>query len=200
MTAAPSRVRSRIHTQWMALAAAFVVLAGALVAWALTNAADRTSVVRAARPVNAGVVIERAHLSITSVGFDAEVSGLVPAVSIDALVGRVASVDISEGSLIVAGMWRDEAPLPPGSNIVGAVLQPGTFPDGISRGDSAWAASTDSVLVEPAVGVHIVDVGLRSDGSLTVNLAVPAAQSEAVARLAATNRLLLIGRIAEDGR
>ena len=47
-------VRSRVRTQWLALGAAFVVLAGVVVAWALANAADRVQVVRLTHDVPAG--------------------------------------------------------------------------------------------------------------------------------------------------
>ena len=76
---ARTRVRSRVRAQWLALAAALVVLAGVLVAWALTDAADRVSVVQVARAVRAGEVIQEDDLTIAGVAFDHGVQGLVPA-------------------------------------------------------------------------------------------------------------------------
>jgi hypothetical protein len=71
--------RARVRTQWLLLAAALTVLAGTLVAWALTRAAARVDVVSIARPVPAGAVIDDADLSVTAIAFDDQVTGLVPA-------------------------------------------------------------------------------------------------------------------------
>src|SRR5690349_7089390 len=83
-------VRARVRAQWLVLAGALMVLAGVLVAWALTRAADRVAVVTVARPVPAGTVIEAGDLTTAQIAFDGDVTGLVPAASLGALAGRVA--------------------------------------------------------------------------------------------------------------
>ena len=113
MTGKPARVRSRVRTQWLALGAALVVLSGVLVAWALTKAADRVQVVQVAQSVSAGDVLEAADLSVTGIAFDDEVQGLVPAASLQALVGRVAAIDLAPGALLSVGMWRDRTTIDP---------------------------------------------------------------------------------------
>lgn len=196
-----ARVRSRVRTQWLALGAAFVVLAGVVVAWALSNAADRVQVVRVAHDVPAGEPIGAADLSVTAVAYDADVHGLVPATSADALVGRVAAIDLTAGSILQVGMWRDAPKLAAGEERVGALLRPGRFPAGLARGDLAAAAAIDGssagssgdASVAP-VEVRVLDVVEVADGSLSVTLAVPAAMSVSIARLAATDQLLLVGR------
>ena len=196
MSAKQSRVRSRVRTQWLALAAALVVLAGVLVAWALSNAADRVQVVRVTQAVSAGEVISAADLTVVGVAFDAEVQGLVPAASLDALVGRVAAVDLEPGVLLVAGMWRDAPETLVGEEAVGAVLRAGRFPLGLARGDVALAAPVDAAaaaVAEP-VSVRVIDVQVGVDGELSVTLAVAADSAVAVAQLAATDQLLLVGQ------
>ncbi len=190
----PGKVRSRVRTQWLALSAALVVLAGVLVAWALSNAADRVQVVQVAQTVQAGDVIDAADLTVAGVAFDAEVNGLVPADSLAALVGRVAAIDLQPGALLQVGMWRDAPQLAAGEEAVGALLKAGRFPTGLARGDLAIAAPVAAAAAGITVAVRVIDVQLGADGDLSVTLAVPADQSIAVAQLAATDQLLLVGK------
>ena len=72
-----NRVRSSVRTQWMALGGALVVLAGVLVAWALSRAADRVQVVQVAQQVQAGQVITADDLTVTGIAYDTQLQGLV---------------------------------------------------------------------------------------------------------------------------
>ena len=207
------RVRSRVQTQWLALGAALVVLAGVLVAWGLSQATERVQVVQVARDVEAGHVLVAADLTVTGVAYDGAVQGLVPASSLQALIGRVAAIDLSSGSLVQVGMWSDEPALAAGEQRVGAVLKPGRFPAGLTRGDLALAAAIseplDTTVAQPADGsagtddtvpapqsvpVRVLDARVTDDGGLSLTLAVSAEQAVAVAQLAATDQLLLVGR------
>ena len=196
-----SGVRRRVHTQWLALGAALVVLSGVMVAWGLSRAAERVQVVQMARDVPAGHVLAATDLTITGVAYDGAVHGLVPEGSLHALVGRVAAVDLLAGELVQVGMWRDDAALAVGEDRVGAVLAPGRFPRGLASGDLADAASlgglTDTAAGEPAVTVRVLDVQETADGGLSVTLAVAATDAVHVAQLAATEQLLLVGRPTE---
>lgn len=204
MMSKSGRARSRVRTQWLALGAALVVLAGVLVAWALSSASDRVQVVQLAQAVHVGEPIEAADLTFASVAFDDAVQGLVPAASLDTLVGRVAAIDLHTGVLMQTGMWRDATHIAVGEESVGALLSVGRFPAGLARGDLALAApvaSLDVTVATTAIAVRVLDVEIDGDGELTVTLAVPAAQSIAVAQLAATDQLLLVGQaLAVDQR
>lgn len=207
MSRKPGRARSRVRTQWLALGAALVVLAGVLVAWGLSNAADRVQVVQVAQGVRAGDLIAATDLTITGVAYDGAVQGLVPADSLDALVGRIAAIDLQAGAIVQAGMWRDAPELAAGEHSVGALLASGRYPAGLARGDTALAASIDAAadtttdttitatndITTHAVEVRVIDVEVGADGGLLVTLAVPAGQSVAIAQLAATDQLLLVG-------
>jgi hypothetical protein len=208
-------LRSQARTQWLALGAALVVLAGVLVTWGLSQASDRVPVVQIASDVSAGDAFAADDFTIAEVAFDGAVEGLVPARSLDALVGRVAAIDVSPGQLVQVGMWRDTPVLADGEDSVGAVLEAGRFPAGLAVGDTAVAASlaapadvlggavsagpNDSAGSSGASGlapviVRVVDVSPGADGSLSVTLAVDELHSVAVAQLAATDRLVLVGR------
>mgnify|MGYP000845519220 CR=1 FL=1 len=188
-----SKVRSRVRTQWLALGAALVVLAGVVVAWALAEAADRVPVVQVAQPVRAGEVIQADHLRVTDVAVGTDVAGLVPDTSLDRLVGRVAAIDLVPGVLVVDGMWRDAPDLLAGEQRIGAVMASGAFPAGLGQGDSALAAPLDPLDTRPAVTVRVLDVRGTADGGTEFTLAVPAADAVALAQLAANDQLVLVG-------
>ena len=196
---AQRHVRGRVRTQWMALAGALVVLAGVLVAWSLSNAADRVQVVQVARAVHSGHSIQSEDLVVTGVAYDAPVNGLVPAASLAALVGRVAAVDLAPGLLMQKGMWRDAPALGIGEQAVGAVLKPGRLPAGLTTGDRAVAAPLQPGDPGAPVPVRVVDITVADDGTATLSLAVPDASAVAVAQLAATEQLVLVGQPAGDG-
>lgn len=200
MSGSANRVRSRVRTQWLALGAALVVLAAVLVGWALTQAADRVQVVQVAQSVRAGDVIAAADLSVADVAFDGQVQGLVPVASLDALVGRIATIDLQPGTLMQVGMWSDAPQLATGEEAVGALLTAGRFPSGLVRGDLAIAAPIDATIATDSTIVRVIAVQTESNGDLLVTLAVAHADSVAVAQLAATNQLLLVGQSVDAGR
>ena len=199
VSASHSKVRGRVRTQWLALGGAFVVLAGVLVAWALSDAADRVQVVQVAQALEAGDVIAIDDLTVTGVAFDARVQGLVPEQSLQALVGRVVAIDVQPGTLMSVGMWQDAPLVNEGEAAVGAVLAAGRFPDGLSRGDLALAAPIDGTGESVVVTVRVIAAAIGAQGELQVTLAVPADRSVAVAQLAATDQLLLVGQPAVVG-
>lgn len=199
-------IRSRVRVQWLLLAAALVVLAGTLVAWALGRAAERVPVVALAQPVRAGDTIDAADLTTAQVAIDASVTGLVPPGSLDAVVGRIAAVDLGAGTLLSVGMWADDAGLGPDERSVGAVLSPGRFPSGLGHGSTATAldvragvSTTTGEAVDPAgavsagVLVRVLEVTTDASGDLVATLAVPSAAAESVATWAANDTLALVG-------
>jgi hypothetical protein len=211
-----------VRVQWLALAAALVVLAGTVVAWALSRAAERVQVVSVAQPVPAGDIITLGDLTISEFALDDGVRGLVPAESIANLTGRVATIDLAPGMLLSTGMWADDVELGADERTVGAVLAAGRYPTGLAHGTSAWAidvrptaivtapdgaadaspageagAATDAGGPSTDAGgpivVRVLDVEVDQSGELRVTLAVPASSAVDVASLAATDRLALAG-------
>jgi len=191
--------RARVRTQWLLLAAALTVLAGTLVAWALSQAAARVDVVSIARPVPAGAVIDAADLSVTAIAFDEQVTGLVPAASRERLVGRTAAIALEPGMLLSTGMWADGSQLGDGERTVGALLAPGRFPAGTEPGTSALAIGVNAGASGPSpeavapMTVRVLDATLTDHGELQVTLAASDADAIVIARLAATDMLVLVG-------
>lgn len=204
-TARNLRARTQVRAQWLVLAAACTVLAGVLVAWAIERAADRVDVVSVARPVAAGTVITADDLTTTAIAFDEPVVGLAPASSLDALVGRVAVVELRPGTLLSVGMWADGTGLSPDERTVGALLDIGTHPSGLATGALALALATDDTAIDDAaidadgstatagVLVRVLDTRTTERGALQVTLAVPEADAARIARLAAAQTLVLVG-------
>lgn len=186
------RVRTHVRAQWLVLAAALTVLAGVLVAWAIERAADRVEVVSVARAVPAGTVIQSGDLTTTAIAFDEPIAGLAPASSLDALVGRVAVVDLRPGVLLSTGMWADGTGLSPDERTVGALLDVGAYPSGLATGATAIAIATDGSSTGD-VTVRVIDTGTTDRGALQMTLAVPADHAADIARLAAAKTLVLVG-------
>ena len=185
--------RGTVRTQWLALGAALVVLAGVLVTWALSTASGRVGVVRLTRPVPAGHVLVADDLTSTAVAFDAPVTGLVPARALSELVGRVIVVDLADGALLQKGMWRDSPALAAGERAVGVALKPGRLPGGMVVGDLAIAAALQPGDTTAPVAVRVLDLTVAKDGTTSMSLAVPASDAVLVAQLAATDQLVLVG-------
>lgn len=159
----------RVRTQWTALAAALVVLAGVVVTWAVSSAGRRVQVVQVAQQVEAGSPIEVADLITAAVAFDPGVEGLVPAASLDALLGRIAAIDLEPGVLLQRGMWRDGESLLDGERAVGAVLSAGRFPPGLAPGDLVLGAPLGGLLIAGLGGPagSSIDGGASGSGSAT---------------------------------
>ncbi len=183
-------MRARMRAQWLVLAAALTVLAGVLVAWGLARAADRVEVVAVARPVPAGTAITAADLTIASVAVDGA-TGLVPAASLERLAGRIATVHLEPGRLLVAGMWADGTGLAAHETLVGAVLRPGRMPEAMAQGSLALAVAAEGS--DAPVEVRVVQAARTDAGARSVTLAVPRADAVRLAQLAAGDRLVLIG-------
>lgn len=200
--ASPGRAR----TQWLVLAAALTVLAGTLVAWGLGRAAARVEVVSVAGRVTAGAALVDTDLAISSVAVDGSVQGLVPAESLDRLIGRVAVIDLEPGTLLTVGMWSDGTQVLAGERTVGAVLDAGRFPAGLAPGDTALAiALGDAGGADPIDGaggtatVRVLEAARDDTGRLHVTLAVPDGGAVDLARLAAIEALVLVGVPREVG-
>lgn len=186
------QVRSSVRTQWIALGGALVVLAGVVVVWALSAAGARVQVVQVLQDVPAGQVITTDDLTVTGIAYDTALEGLVPASSFEDVAGRVAAVDLTAGSLLLVGMLRSTPALGAGEQRVGVVLRGGRAPDDLGVGDQAVAASMDPA--DPtAVPVRVLAANATIEGARSITLAVPVEGAIAVARLAASEQLVLIG-------
>ena len=206
-------VWSRLRNQWTVGAIACVLLAGVLVTWSLSSAGNRVSVVRTARAIHSGAVFSDADFTTAEVAVDASVKGLVPASSMQRLVGRVAAVDLPEGALVQRGAWRTTAALLASERAVGAVLKPGRVPSSVQQGDTVQVASIDVatpsvdagavggtvVTVAPFTSVprsvlmaRVLGCTTRDDGTVILELAVPDTAAVRVAQWAANDLLVVV--------
>lgn len=190
-----ARLVPRVRPQWFVLGCALVVLAGVLVAWGLRRAGERVSVVQMAHSVSSGHELALDDLAVVDIAYDTPVEGLVPAAALEALVGKVAAIDLSPGQLISAGMWSDLPAVATGYQRVGAMLTSGRFPIDLAPGDAAVVASLDPSSTVPAVAVWVLSLqhDVDGSGSASFTLAVPSELAVQVAQWAANDQLVLVG-------
>lgn len=178
-----------------------VVIVGALLGGlAFGSGRDSHSILVAARPIDAGVVVTQADVRTV------EMSGApgflsTPPSGIAAVVGRVASAPIAEGSVLSAQQFRVRQSAPAGTGLVGVVLDPGALPTPDLRfGDQVdvmVSASPNAVIDDPARVVTRASVwrvwgGTEASGRRTVTLVVPEAAVPEVGDAAARNLIRLV--------
>lgn len=197
-TPAPVRVRSARSRRmpWLALALVLVVGGGLLVGLLVQSAAERSTVLAAARSIAPGQVITDADLRVVDVGVDGE-AALVPAASRPSIVGKVAVVGIPEGALLAPGQVAAGGGIEPGTVVVGALLAPGELPVSTLRaGDDV-----ELVAVSGGQGADRETLGTGTvfttapgtqTGSVFVSLVVDEAIAEQVADVASQQRLRLL--------
>ena len=181
---------------WLALALVLVVGGGLLVGLLVQSAAERSTVLVAARSIAPGQVITDADLGVVDVGIDGEAS-LLPATSRSSIVGQVAVVGIPEGALLATGQVAAGGGIEPGTVVVGALLAPGELPVSTLRAGDAVAL----VAVGGGQGADRESLGAGTvfttspgtqTGSVFVSLAVDEEIAEQVADVASQQRLRLL--------
>lgn len=181
---------------WLALALVLVVGGGLLVGLLLQSAADRSTVLAAARSMSPGQVITDADLRVVDVGVDGE-AALVAAASRSSVVGKVAVVGIPEGALLAPGQVAAGGGIEAGTVVVGALLAPGELPVSTLRAGDAVelvAVSGGQGADRESLGtgtVFATAVGTQT-GSVFVSLVVDEAIAEQVADVASQQRLRLL--------
>lgn len=195
-----SRSRSLIT-----LAALLVVGFGFAVAWLVSSAGDKVSVLVVGTDVPQGQVVEREVLRTQSVS---GVPNAIPVDQIDSVVGHTAAVGLVEGTILTPGMVT-AAPTPgPGHAVVGLSLDPTRVPSsGLNAGDrvdviavpggeqaatpNEISLDTPTVLTSGAT-VHAVE-GLATDGGqVLVTVVVDEADASRVAAHSASGLVAVI--------
>ena len=180
--------------------AAVVVVGGLIGALMFGSGRDSQQVIVASHPIDAGSVLTVADVKGVSVsgqiGFRA-----TPTANLAALVGKVASVPIPAGTLIVAEQLQLRQSAPPGTVLVGMVLDPGALPSPDLRfGDHVQVLATsnpNAVIDEPAAVMTDATVwkvwgGTEGSGRRTVTLAVPSGVATQVGDAASRNLIRLL--------
>ena len=185
---APARHRGRV-----AAGAALLATSALLAVLVYGNLGDRSAVLAVAAEIRPGQVIEENDLRVVRVAADPGVA-TIAASRRGEIVGRRASVGLLPGALLGPETVTDGPTVPAGSTVIGAVVKPGQYPIGLREGDEVVVLVTGDGADGSGTGVEavIVSVSSRSGPEGTaISLAVPSADSAALARAGAQGRLLL---------
>lgn len=200
LTAARSRLRLRRSPLWLLGGVLAICLGGLASAFLYLAVADTEPVLTANRTLYRGEVIEAADLSVVSVAAGVDLR-TVPGDRLHDLVGHAAVTDIPAGSLLVEGAVGDPG-IPPGLARVGLRLAGGRLPGGellpgtpvlVVALPAAATSDADAAALPPSVQATLIGPGVaQPDGSLVVDVTVPAERAEQVARLGAADRVALV--------
>jgi hypothetical protein len=191
-------VRLRRQPRWLAAGVLAVTLGGLGTAYAVTSLVASDEVVRVTRTVHRGETLAASDLAVVSVSRSAGLS-TVPASELSSLVGQVASTDLPGGSLIGPGTVGGPE-VPPGMARVGLKLAPGRVPvAGLRPGASVLIVAlqgpqeSEEGVEEASVPATLAGEPVEQpDGSVAVDVMVAGQRAEAVARLAASDRVALV--------
>ena len=174
-----------------------VVFALGAVLWHL-SAVEKVSALVVASSIERGEVIDASDVSVAYVSSDDPLARLDGS-QIDRVVGRVALVDLAEGTLLTNSVIADAAAVQEGDGVVGLSLDPGAYPArGLAPGDrvnvvrSADVAELDAnpTVIARNATVYAVDE-LASD-RLLVSVLATEPDAEAVAAVASAGGLRLV--------
>ncbi|HOA89089.1 MAG TPA: hypothetical protein PKG79_06955 [Propioniciclava tarda] len=198
-TVRTSRVRVRRNVRWLAAGILAVVLGG-LGTWALfATATDTRSAIKVTTTVHRGQVIDASKLAVIPIGRNADVAA-IPGEQLNSIVGQTARTDLPGGGLLVAGSFGPPE-LAAGLARVGVKVESGRLPASpLAPGTlvlvvalpGGAAAGADATLA-PSVEATLATAPAASpDGGFVVDLNVPLANAEQVARLGAMKQIAII--------
>jgi SAF domain len=196
--AAPKRRRM----SWMLAGVGIVVLAGLIGAFAFTLQTKTVSVYVAARDLAPGDVISETDVRLATIGASSEGLRAVQPADRGLLVGQSARGAIPAGTVLNIGLVASKSDvIPAGQVVVGAALDPGALPAGVTVGDrvvvlsvagqSAAGAAPSAAAVITSATVWAAPSVSASGSKQVVSLLVPEAMQELVAQAAADGRLRL---------
>ena len=191
----------RRRMSWMLAGVGIVVLAGLLGAFAFTLQTKTVSVYVAARDLAPGDVISENDVRLATIGASSEGLRAVQPADKALLVGQSARGAIPAGTVLNIGLVASKSDvIPAGMVVVGAALDPGALPAGVTVGDrvvvlsvagqTAGAAPSAAAVITPAA-VWAAPVISANGSKQVVSLLVPEAMQELVAQAAADGRLRL---------
>lgn len=195
--ASPPRLRRRPMLILASVAMVVVGMVGSVLAYSSLGSAQSVLVARV--DVARGSVITSDALQVARVGVDPALQ-VVPADSLDSLVGQRAAVDLKAGQLLVPEAVSDDVFPHSGMSVIGLTLGPGQVPGTpLQVGDQVRMASTpgsqgevqaDQIKVFAGV---VVDAGAAdTSGNVTVSVEVPADQAPEVAVWSASGKVALL--------
>jgi hypothetical protein len=174
-----------------------VVFALGAVLWHLSTV-EKVPALAAASAIERGEVIESGDVRVVYVSSDGSLARLGSS-QLDEVVGRVALVGLTEGTLLTPSVVADAAAVNTGEGVVGLSLDPGAYPArGLATGDrvsvvrSAEVADLDAKPTVIARDATVFAVEELSSDRLLVSILTRETDAEAVAATASAGGLRLV--------
>ena len=174
-----------------------VVFALGAVLWHLSSV-EKVPALVAAAPIERGETIDAGDVRVAYLSSDSTLARL-DSTEMDLVVGRVALVDLAEGTLLSTSVAAEVPAVEAGSGVVGLALDPGAYPgQGLAPGDRVHVVLTGEVAnpgVEPTVvarSATVFDIEELASDQLLVSVLTTEADAEAVAAAAGTGGLRLV--------
>lgn len=174
-----------------------VVFALGAVLWHL-SAVEKVPALAAASSIQRGEVIEAADVRVVYVSSDQALARLDSS-QLERVVGRVALVDLAEGTLLTQSVVAEAEALEAGDGVVGLSLDPGAYPArGLAPGDRVnvvRAADLADLDAEPAViarNATVFAVDELASDRLLVSVLTNEGDAEVVAATAGAGGLRLV--------
>ncbi len=173
------------------------VFALGAVLWHLSSV-EKVPALAAAATIGRGEVIAPSDVRTVYVSSDSALARLDGS-QLSHVVGRVALVDLAEGTLFTPSVVADAAALAPGEGVVGLALDPGAYPDRdlapgvrvsvVRAGDAADAVAEPTVIARNATVFAVQEL---SSDRLLVSILASEREAEAVAAAAGGGGLRLV--------
>lgn len=174
-----------------------VVFALGAVLWHLSTV-EKVPALAAASAIEGGEVIESGDVRVVYVSSDGSLARLGSS-QLGEVVGRVALVGLTEGTLLTPSVVADAAAVNTGEGVVGLSLDPGAYPArGLATGDrvsvvrSAEVADLDAKPTVIARDATVFAVEELSSDRLLVSILTRESDAEAVAAAASAGGLRLV--------
>jgi hypothetical protein len=185
--------------QWAASVLFVVIVVVGLVAL-FESQSDRVEVLVVTNPVAAGQVVEAGDVRPAEV---AGVSGAIPAVDVDSVVGKRATAGLVEGQVLTEAALTEEPVPGDGERLVALHLSNGRVPGGLEAGDVVdvlvvpveGAESSEAELQAPKVlaqSARVESVGNTPEGSRVVTVLVEEGVADPVAAYSAAGQVTIV--------
>lgn len=195
------RVRLRRNPRWLLVGVLTVLLGGLTTAFLFLSVGAADPVIRVNRLVYRGEVIQPTDVSVVSVGRGLDVR-TVPGARLSEVVGSAALTDLPPGSLLVADTYGAAA-LPSGQARVGLRLEAGRLPAAdLVPGTPLLVVALPAANAAPGAEAEVLPASVAAtlatapaqqpDGAWALDVLLASDRSEAVARLAAANRVAIV--------
>lgn len=165
--------------------------------WHLSSV-EKVPALVAAAPIERGELIDAGDVRVAYLSSDSTLARL-DSTEMDLVVGRVALVDLAEGTLLSTSVAAEAPAVEAGSGVVGLALDPGAYPaQGLAPGDrvhvvlTGEAANPDAEPTVVARSATVFDVQELASDQLLVSVLATEPDAEAVAAAAGSGGLRLV--------